>query len=307
MSQNHTAAAVRSGVPLNMAAVHGQRTVSNQNTAAVTAASRNAVFGHGNILHGYICVRRIDTAAADFAITVAADCFIIRYAQIFELNNRVVDCEAAAILRISAAGNRTVLHGNLRFITGNGHNGRIYVARQCKPAEVERQRLIDGDIFRNITEQNDGVVLLCISNRVSNSRIRFLADLCSVFRCFRFCRSFRFCRFLRFCRSLRCGCAVSCSGVLICRFYVLRRLVFRLRRFGACVLRRLTFRLKRFGVCVLRRLTVHLRHRGICVRFILVGRLNLLLRCHFFLLRCIRCCKCERRHRQHHGCRQNAG
>lgn len=115
MSQNHTAAAVRSGVSLNMAAVHGQRTVSNQNTAAVVAASRNAVFGHGNILHGYICVQRIDTAAADFAIAVAADCFITRYGQSFELNNRVVDCEAAAILRISATGDRTVLHGNLRI------------------------------------------------------------------------------------------------------------------------------------------------------------------------------------------------
>ena len=308
MSQNHTAAAVRSGVPLNMAAVHGQRTVSNQNTAAVTAASRNAVFGHSNNPHGYICVRRIDTAAADFAIAVAADCFITRYGQIFELNNCVVDCEAAAILRISATGDRTVLHGNLRFITGNGHNGRLYVTRQRKPAEVERQRLIDGDIFRNITEQNDGVVLLCISNRVSNRCVLFLVDLCSAFRCFRFCRSLR--------------CAASCSGVLTCSFYVLRRLTFRLKRFGVCALRRLTFRLKRsgvcalrrlifrlkrFGVCVLRRLTVHLRHCGICVRFILGGRLNLLLRCHFFLLRCIRCCKCERRHRQHHGCRQNAG
>ncbi len=126
------------------------RTVSNQNTAAVVAASRNAVFGHGNILHGYICVQRIDTAAADFAIAVAADCFITRYGQSFELNNRVVDCEAAAILRISATGDRTVLHGNLRFITGNDHNSRICVARQRKPAEVERQRLVDGDIFRNI-------------------------------------------------------------------------------------------------------------------------------------------------------------
>ena len=289
MSQNHTAAAVRSGVPLNMAAVHGQRTVSNQNTAAVTAASRNAVFGHGNNPHGYICVRRIDTAAADFAIAVAADCFITRYGQIFELNNCAVDCEAAAILRIPAAGNRTVFHGNLRFITGNSHNCRLCVTRQRKPAEVERQRLIDGDIFRNITEQNDGVVLLCISNRVSNRCVLFLVDLCSAFRC------------LRFCRSLRCGCAVSC------RFYVLRRLTFCLRRFGVCALRRLIFRLKRFGVCVLRRLIFRLRHRGICVRFILGGRLNLLLRCHFFLLRCIRCCKCERRHRQHHGCRQNAG
>ena len=301
MSQNHTAAAVRSSVPLNMATVHGQRTVSNQNTAAVAATFRNAVFGHGNILHGYICVQRIDTAAADFAIAVAADCFITRYGQIFELNNCAVDCEAAAILRIPAAGNRTVFHGNLRFITGNGHNRRICITRQRTLSEVERQRLIDGDILRNITEQNDGFAAVCCSNRGSNSRILVLADLCSVFRCFRFCRSFRFCRVLRFCRSLRCGCAVSC------RFYVLRRLTFCLRRFGVCVLRRLTFRLKRFGVCVLRRLIFRLRHRGICVRFILGGRLNLLLRCHFFLLRCIRCCKCERRHRQHHGCRQNAG
>ena len=318
MHQNHTAAAVRSGVSLNMAAVHGQRTVSNQNTAAVVPASRNAVFGHGDILHGYICMRRINTAAADFAIDIVADCFITRYGQIFELNNCAVDCEAAAILRIPAAGNRTVFHGNLRFITGNGHNRRICITRQRKPAEVERQRLIDGDILRNITEQNDGFAAVCCSNRGSNSRILVLADLCSVFRCFRFCRSFRFCRVLRFCRSLRCGCAASCSGVLTCRFYVLRRLTFlgicvlrrlafRLRRFGVCVLRRLTFRLKRFGVCIPRRLTVRLRHRGICVRFILGGRLNLLLRCHFFLLRCIRCCKCERRHRQHHGCRQNAG
>ena len=101
-------------------------------------------------------MRRIDTAAADFAIAVAADCFITRYGQIFELSNCAVDCEAAAILRIPAAGNRTVFHGNLRFITGNGHNGRLCVARQRKPAEVERQRLIDGDILRNITEQNDG-------------------------------------------------------------------------------------------------------------------------------------------------------
>ena len=281
MSQNHTAAAVRSGVPLNMAAVHGQRTVSNQNTAAVTAASRNAVFGHSNNPHGYICVRRIDTAAADFAIAVAADCFITRYGQIFELNNCVVDCEAAAILRISATGDRTVLHGNLRFITGNGHNGRICVARQRKLTEVERQRLIDGDILRNITEQNDGFAAVCCSNRVSNSRILVLSDLCSVFRCFRFCRV------LRFCRSLRCGCAASCSGVLTCRIYVLRKLT-------------------ALGICVLRRLIFRLRHRGIYVRFILGGRLNLLLRCHFFLLRCIRC-KCERRHCQQHGCRQNAG
>ena len=251
-------------------------------------------------------MRRIDTAAADFAIAVAADCFITCYGQIFELNDCAVDCEAAAILRIPAAGNRTVFHGNLRFITGNGHNSRLCVTRQRKPAEVERQRLVDGDIFRNITEQNDRFAAVCCVNRVSNSRIHGIADLCSAFRCFRFCRSLRFCRVLRFCRSLRCGCAAFCSGVLTCRFYVLRRLTFRLKRFGVCALRRLIFRLKRFGVCILRRLIFRLRHRGICVRFILGGRLNLLLRCHFFLLRFIRC-KCERRHRQHHGCRQNAG
>ena len=131
-------------------------------------------------------MRRIDTAAADFAIAVAADCFITRYGQIFELNDCTVDCEAAAILRISAAGNRTVFHGNLRFITGNGHNRRICITRQRKPAEVERQRLIDGDILRNITEQNDGFATVCCSNRGSNSRILVLADLCSVFRCYGF-------------------------------------------------------------------------------------------------------------------------
>ena len=160
--------------------------------------------------------------------------------------------------------------------------------------------------LRNIFQQFNGVAWLSLCHRGSNSRILLLADLCSAFRCFRFCRSLRFCRVLRFCRSLRCGCAAFCSGVLTCRFYVLRRLTFRLKRFGVCALRRLIFRLRRFGVCVLRRLTVRLRHCGIRVRFILGGRLNLLLRCHFFLLRCI-CCKCERRHRQHHGCRQNAG
>ena len=181
MSQKHTAAAVRSSVPLNMAAVHGQRTVSNQNTAAVAGFSRNAVFGHGNIPHGYICVRCIDTAAADFAIAVAADCFITSYGQIFELNDCAVDCEAAAILRISAAGNCTVFHGNLRFISGNGYNSRLCVTitRQRKRAEVERQRLIDGDIFRNITEHDDSDIAVCIINRTGKSRILGLTDLCS--------------------------------------------------------------------------------------------------------------------------------
>ena len=167
-----------------MAAVHGQRTVSNQNTAAVAAVSRNAVCGHGNILHGYICVRRIDTAAADFAIAVAADCFITRYGQIFELNDCTVDCEAAAILWISAAGNRTVFHGNLRFITGNGHNRRIRITRQRMPAEVKRQRLVNLDIFRNITEHDDSDIAVCIINvcsinRTGKSRILGLTDLCS--------------------------------------------------------------------------------------------------------------------------------
>ena len=186
MSQKHTAATVRSGIPLNMAVVHGQRTVSNQNTAAVAAAFRNAVLGHSDFPHGYICVRRIDTAAADFAIAVAADCFITRYGQIFEPNNCAVDCEAAAILRISAAGNRTVFHGNLRFITGNGYNSRLCVTitRQRKRAEVERQRLIDGDIFRNITEHDDGDITICITNRTGKRLVLGLGlsiyDLCSV-------------------------------------------------------------------------------------------------------------------------------
>ena len=138
-------------------------------------------------------MRRIDTAAADFAIAVVADCFITRYGQIFELNACTVDCEAAAILRISAAGNRTVFHGNLRFITGNGYNSRLCVTitRQRKPAEVERQRLVNLDIFRNITEHDDGDIAVCIinvcrSNRFSNSRILVLADPCSVYRRFRF-------------------------------------------------------------------------------------------------------------------------
>ena len=76
--------------------------------------------------------------------------------------------------------------------------------------------------LRNIFQQFNGVAWLSLCHRGSNSRILLLADLCSAFRCFRFCRSLRFCRVLRFCRSLRCGCAAFCSGVLTCRFYVLR-------------------------------------------------------------------------------------
>ena len=225
---------------------------------------------------------------------------VFRNITFFQKNFTTLDIQTTAIRRF-AAGDSAVLNCYDYIFARNADNRFRAITRQRKPAEVERQRLIDGDILRNTTEQNDGVARLCCSKRVSNRCVPLLADLCSVFRCFRFCRS------LWFCRSLRCGCAVSCSGVLTCRFYVLRRLTFCLRRFGVCGLRRLTFRLKRFGVCVLRRLIFRLRHCGIYVRFILGGRLNLLLRCHFFLLRCIRCRKCERRHCQQHGCRQNAG
>ncbi|RHV76135.1 hypothetical protein DXB06_03935 [Butyricicoccus sp. OF13-6] len=216
----------------------------------------------------------VDFRAFDLNIRRTADVdsaaihsVVFRNITFFQKNFTTLDIQTTAIRRF-AAGDSAVLDGYVYIFARNGDNRCRAITRQRKPAEVERQRLVDGDIFRNITEQNDGVVLLCISNRVSNSRIRFLADLCSAFRCFRFCRSLRFCRVLRFCRSLRCGCAAFCSGVLTCRFYVLRRLTFRLKRFGVCALRRLIFRLKRFGVCILRRLIFRLRHRGICVRFI---------------------------------------
>ena len=52
------------------------------------------------------------------------------------------------------------------------------------PAEVERQRPVNLDIFRNIMEHDDSDIAVCIINvcsinRTGKSRILGLTDLCS--------------------------------------------------------------------------------------------------------------------------------
>ena len=52
------------------------------------------------------------------------------------------------------------------------------------PAEVERQRPVNLDIFRNIMEHDDSDIAVCIINvcsskRTGKSRILVLTDLCS--------------------------------------------------------------------------------------------------------------------------------
>ena len=61
-------------------------------------------------------------------------------------------------------------------------------------AEVERQRLVNLDIFRNITEHDDSDIAVCIINRTGKSRILGLTDLCSA--CL-LCGLPRICRILR--------------------------------------------------------------------------------------------------------------
>ena len=85
-----------------------------------------------------------------------------------------------------AAGDSAVLDGyvHIFIFARNGDNRFLTITRQRKPAEVERQRLVNLDIFRNITEHDDSDIAVCIINvcsinRTGKSRILGLTDLCS--------------------------------------------------------------------------------------------------------------------------------
>ena len=86
-----------------------------------------------------------------------------------------------------AAGDSAVLDGyvHIFIFARNGDNRFLAITRQRIPAEVKRQRPVNLDIFRNIMEHDDSDIAVCIINvcsinRISNSRILVLTDLCSV-------------------------------------------------------------------------------------------------------------------------------
>ena len=121
MVKAHAATAVWSGILLNGAVIHGQRTSLDQNATTITNVTLDTVFRHGNTLHGHVRIFCIDAAATDFSLTDRTSCYVFCNDQIFECNGCIADSKTAAVLRIVASGDTAIFY-RLILIEGTTHN-----------------------------------------------------------------------------------------------------------------------------------------------------------------------------------------